>query len=93
MSESWLRKLLTYIWPGNKIDPSEFKITQEEAISIAQAECARRKWRWVTPMKVSVKWRDKWVIETGLRTKGFARQTYVIDANTGELIRAGAQPR
>lgn len=67
-------------------------VNKEEAIAIAKAECKKRGWPWIEPIKV-IKETDRWIIKTGLRTKGWSRKTFVIDGKTGLVIRAVSQKR
>jgi len=61
-------------------------ISEAEAISIAQSECAKRHWTWLEPVKVQSK-NGTWIICTNWESLG-VNAVIAIDQITGEVIRA-----
>ena len=78
----YLRSLLKRNLPG---------ISEEQAVSIAQAECQRRGWCWGTPIKV-VHRRRMWIIHTNWKMRGMNARIE-IDSETGEIKEAAYLPR
>ena len=74
-----------------KIDTSKAKVSEAEAIHIAQKESDKRGWTWLGSVKVYPK-RGSWVIRTNWPNRGCIIRMK-IDWNTGEILEAGYIPR
>ncbi len=67
------------------------KVSQSEALVIAQNECRKRGWTWLQPVKVRSQ-RGKWIILTNYESRG-VNARLVIDQDTGEISEATYMPR
>jgi hypothetical protein len=69
-------------------------ITKDEAIKIAKELAAAAGWTWVDPVSVMLTTgaRKKWEILTNNQSRG-VNVRVVIDAETGEVLTKGYNPR
>ena len=67
------------------------KVSQSEALVIAQDECRKRGWPWLQPIEARAR-RGKWIIHTNYESRG-ANVRLIIDQDTGEISEAAYMPR
>jgi hypothetical protein len=86
-----LKRLLGKLRPDEPpLEP--VTITDEEALSIARAECDRLGLYWGTPVSVG-RHKNMWIVHTGIQTRGAGNNYIEIDGNTGQIIHASGQIR
>jgi len=67
------------------------KVSQSEALVLAQNECRKHGWPWLQPVKVWSR-RGKWIIHTNYESRG-ANVRLAIDQDTGEISETTYMPR
>ena len=80
-----MRAMIRWLFPPKPV------ISKEEAITIAQAECASLGWPWEEPLRVSLG-RDRWLIRTGTNFVG-GDVFMEIDCQNGQILEAGRHYR
>ena len=67
------------------------KVSKEEALQLAQAECSRRGWPWQEPVHVS-EWFTAWYFMTNANYRG-GNVNIAIDSISGRVRAAAFAPR
>lgn len=72
--------------------PPKPAISKEEAIAIAQAECARHGWGWMLPIRTQLK-RDRWVIYSPDDRIWMPKTRIEVDCENGRVLERIRVPR
>jgi len=66
-------------------------ISREQALRIAKAECERRDWKWIEPVRIDERLKCI-IVWTNVSSMG-GNATLKLDAFDGRIIFAGVTPR